>query len=64
MCYVWPVVRLRNIDRRRSRVNLPAMGKYVEIVGEGFGFDVVWDRSMSVEELNRMRKDGAVAVAE
>lgn len=61
VCYVWPVVRPRSLDRRRSRVNMPAMDKYVEMVGEGFGFDVVWDKSLNVGDLNRMRQDvGAV----
>lgn len=60
-CYVWPVVRPRSLDRRRSRVNLPAMAEYVGMVGEGFGFDVVWDRSLSVGDLDRMRKDGGAA---
>lgn len=64
VCYVWPVVRSRSIDRRRSRVNLPAMDRYVELVGDGFGFDVVWDRSLNVEELERMRRNGAAVAAD
>ena len=56
VCYVWPVVRARSLDRRRSRVNLPPMDEYVGMVGEGFGFEVVWDRSLGVKELNRMRR--------
>lgn len=61
VCYVWPVVRPRSLDRRRSRVNMPAMDKYVEMVGEGFGFDVVWDKSLNVGDLNRMRQDVGAA---
>ena len=61
VCYVWPVARPKSLDRRRSRVNLPPMDEYVGMVGQGFGFDVVWDRAMSVEELNRMRSGGGDA---
>lgn len=62
-CYVWPVARPQSLDRRRSRVGLPTMDEYVKMVGEGFDFDVVWDKTIDVKELNRMRS-GSQTVAE
>ena len=63
-CYVWPVARPQSLDRRRSRVGLPTMDEYVKMVGEGFDFDVVWDKTIDVEALNRMRGGQTVAEEE
>lgn len=63
-CYVWPVARPQSLDRRRSRVGLPTMDEYVKMVGEGFDFDVVWDKTIDVEALNRMRSGSQTVVEE
>lgn len=64
VCYVWPVARPRGLDRRRSRVNMPKMDEYIRMVGESFGFVAMWDRSMTVGELDRMRKGGDMGADE
>ena len=48
----------------RSRVGLPTMDEYVKMVGEGFDFDVVWDKTIDVEALNRMRSGSQTVVEE
>ena len=40
------------------------MDEYVKMVGEGFDFDVVWDKTIDVEALNRMRSGQTVAEEE
>ena len=52
------------LDRRRSGVGLPTMDEYVKMVGEGFDFDVVWDKTIDVEALNRMRSGSQTVVEE
>ena len=40
------------------------MDEYVKMVGEGFDFDVVWDKTIDVEALNRMRSCSQTVVEE
>jgi len=50
--YVWPIENVENVDQLRSSVGLPSMQSYIQMVENMTGQKVVFDKTISIEDLN------------
>ena len=50
--YIWPVEDDDKIDELRSSVGLPKMNMYIKIMKMTMKQNVIWDKSLSIEDLN------------
>jgi len=49
--YIWPIEDNEKVDELRAAVGLPPMDQYIQELGDGKTFKVIWDKEMSIEEL-------------
>lgn len=48
--YLWPVKNPDQLDKLRKEVNLPPIAEYIAVF-EKQGIKLVWDKSLSVDDL-------------
>ena len=51
VAYVWPIENVNDVDKLRASVGLPTMDSYIQLVGSTYGQEVIFDKTISIEDL-------------
>lgn len=60
ICYLWPVESPEQLDSLRAAADLEPIDEYLRLVGESYGMNCIWDRSLRVEDLSSAADEGGV----
>jgi len=50
---IWPIKNIDSIDAIRESVGLPSMEVYFKIVKDSTGIEILWDKSLKIEDISR-----------
>ena len=53
--YMWPIEDAKRVNKLRKKVNLSTIEKYIRGMNKA-GYNVEWDKSLTVEQIQEMRK--------
>lgn len=53
--YVWPIENVEELDSLRNTVGMSSFNKYLKHIEETMGITPVYDTTLTIEELNKMR---------
>ncbi|WP_224491537.1 DUF6624 domain-containing protein [Robertkochia flava] len=55
--YIWPISNPEQLPHRRDSVGLPNMEKYLAIAKDSTGIDIIWDKTLKMEDAKKLKLD-------
>jgi hypothetical protein len=55
---VWPVEDAERLAEYRDSVGLPSMSAYFDLARDSMGIEMVWDKTLTVEQAAKLKKEG------